>query len=330
MYKFVIRRVLLMIPTMILISFVAFAIIQLPPGDFLTTYAANLAQTGTQVSESTLANLRETYGLGQPIYVQYWKWITGMFRGDFGFSFEWQRPVSELIWDRLLLTLIIALMAMFLTWLIAIPIGILSAVKQYSIGDYVATFLGFLGVAIPDFLLALVLMTGAVLLFNQSVVGLFSPEYIEAPWSVARVIDMLKHVWIPLILLGLSQTAVNIRILRANLLDELHKPYVTTARAKGLAERTVLMRYPVRTALNPFVSLAGWRLPDLISSLVIVSVVLGIPTTGPLLLSALVSQDMYLAGALILFLSMLTVIGTLVSDLMLAWLDPRIRLQQYS
>ena len=315
---------------MILISFVAFAIIQLPPGDFLTTYAANLAQTGTQVSESTLANLRETYGLGQPIYVQYWKWITGMFRGDFGFSFEWQRPVSELIWDRLLLTLIIALMAMFLTWLIAIPIGILSAVKQYSIGDYVATFLGFLGVAIPDFLLALVLMTGAVLLFNQSVVGLFSPEYIEAPWSVARVIDMLKHVWIPLILLGLSQTAVNIRILRANLLDELHKPYVTTARAKGLAERTVLMRYPVRTALNPFVSLAGWRLPDLISSLVIVSVVLGIPTTGPLLLSALVSQDMYLAGALILFLSMLTVIGTLVSDLMLAWLDPRIRLQQYS
>jgi len=330
MYKFVIRRVLLMIPTMILISFVAFAIIQLPPGDFLTTYAANLAQTGTQVSESTLANLRETYGLGQPIYVQYWKWITGMFRGDFGFSFEWQRPVSELIGDRLVLTLIIALMAMFLTWLIAIPIGILSAVKQYSIGDYIATFLGFLGVAVPDFLLALVLMSGAVLLFNQSVVGLFSTEYIEAPWSVARVIDMLKHIWIPLIILGLSQTAVNIRILRANLLDELYKPYVTTARAKGLDERSVLMRYPVRTALNPFVSLAGWRLPDLISSLVIVSVVLGIPTTGPLLLGALKSQDMYLAGALILFLSMLTVIGTLVSDLMLAWLDPRIRLQQYS
>ena len=330
MYKFVIRRVLLMIPTMILISFVAFAIIQLPPGDFLTTYAANLAQTGTQVSESTLANLRETYGLGQPIYVQYWKWITGMFRGDFGFSFEWQRPVSELIGDRLVLTLIIALMAMFLTWLIAIPIGILSAVKQYSIGDYIATFLGFLGVAVPDFLLALVLMSGAVLLFNQSVVGLFSTEYIEAPWSVARVIDMLKHIWIPLIILGLSQTAVNIRILRANLLDELYKPYVTTARAKGLDERSVLMRYPVRTALNPFVSLAGWRLPDLISSLVIVSVVLGIPTTGPLLLGALKSQDMYLAGALILFLSMLIVIGTLVSDLMLAWLDPRIRLQQYS
>ena len=330
MYKFVIRRVLLMIPTMILISFVAFAIIQLPPGDFLTTYAANLAQTGTQVSESTLANLRETYGLGQPIYVQYWKWITGMFRGDFGFSFEWQRPVSELIGDRLVLTLIIALMAMFLTWLIAIPIGILSAVKQYSIGDYIATFLGFLGVAVPDFLLALVLMSGAVLLFNQSVVGLFSTEYIEAPWSVARVIDMLKHIWIPLIILGLSQTAVNIRILRANLLDELYKPYVTTARAKGLDERSVLMRYPVRTALNPFVSLAGWRLPDLISSLVIVSVVLGIPSTGPLLLGALKSQDMYLAGALILFLSMLTVIGTLVSDLMLAWLDPRIRLQQYS
>ena len=330
MYKFVIRRVLLMIPTMILISFVAFAIIQLPPGDFLTTYAANLAQTGTQVSESTLANLRETYGLGQPIYVQYWKWITGMFRGDFGFSFEWQRPVAELIGERLVLTMIIALLAMALTWIIAIPIGILSAVKQYSIGDYIATFLGFLGVAVPDFLLALVLMSGAVLLFNQSVVGLFSTEYIEAPWSVARVIDMLKHIWIPLIILGMSQTAVNIRILRANLLDELHRPYVTTARAKGLDERNVLMRYPVRTALNPFVSLAGWRLPDLISSLVIVSVVLGIPTTGPLLLGALKSQDMYLAGALILFLSTLTVIGTLVSDLLLAWLDPRIRLQQYS
>ena len=329
MLKFVIRRLLLMIPTVIAISIVSFAIIQLPPGDFLTTYAATLAASGSLVNESTLEGLRETYGLGQPIPVQYFKWVSGMMHGDFGRSFEWQRPVSDLIWDRLLLTFIVAILAMFFTWAIAIPVGILSAVRQYSISDYLATFLGFIGLAVPDFLIALVLMVVAVLYFNQSVGGLFSPEYLEAPWSVARVFDMLKHIWIPMVILGMSHTALNIRILRANLLDELRKSYVTTARAKGLRERHVLLHYPVRTAMNPFVSMAGWRLPDLISSLTIVSVVLALPTTGPLLLGALVSQDMYLAGALIMMLSLLTVVGTLVSDLLLGWLDPRIRLQYY-
>jgi peptide/nickel transport system permease protein len=319
-----------MIPTLFLVSIVSFAIIQLPPGDFLTVYAAELASSGAQVDATTLESLRETYGLGQPVYIQYWKWISRVLQGDFGRSFRWDRPVKDLIWDRLLLTLIVAAISLIFTWVVAIPVGILSAVKQYSIADYVATFLGFLGLAVPEFLLALILMVGAFLLFNQSVGGLFSPEFLEAPWSFARVLDLLKHIWIPMIILGLGHATLFIRILRANLLDELRAPYVTAARAKGLAEHEVLIRYPVRMALNPFVSMVGWRLPDMISGLTIVSIVLSLPTVGPLLLDALISQDMFLAGAFILLLSVMTLFGTLISDILLAWLDPRIRLQYFN
>jgi peptide/nickel transport system permease protein len=327
MVRYIMRRLLLMIPTLFLVSVVSFIIIQLPPGDFLTVYTAELAASGAKVDTATLEALRETYGLDQPIYIQYWKWISRVIQGDFGRSFRWERPVAELVWERLALTLIVALFSLLFTWLIAIPVGILSAVRQYSWADYLATLLGFLGLAVPEFLLALILMVGAFLLLNQSVGGLFSPEYAEAPWSLGRVIDLFRHLWIPMIILGLGHATLFIRILRANLLDELRRPYVTTARAKGLTETQVLLRYPVRMALNPFVSTVGWRLPDMISGLTIVSIVLSLPTTGPMLLDALISQDMFLAGAFILLLSVMTLVGTLISDILLAWLDPRIRLQ---
>jgi peptide/nickel transport system permease protein len=327
MTHYIIRRIFLLIPTLIAISIVSFILIQLPPGDYLTSYVAQLSQQGEQMDQSALAALKAQYGLDQPIYVQYLKWITGVLRGDFGYSFEWRRPVAQLLWDRLGFTFIISLATLLLTWIIAFPIGIYSAVRQYSVGDYLFTFLGFLGLAIPDFLAALVLMWIAFAVFGQSVGGLFSPDYVDAPWSVAKVLDMLSHLWIPALILGIGGTAGLIRIMRANLLDELHKPYVTTARAKGLPEWKLILKYPVRVALNPFVSTVGWSLPHLISGTVIVGVVLNLPTNGPLLLRALLSQDMYLAGSFILMLSVLTVIGTLVSDILLAWLDPRIRLQ---
>ncbi|MER3404241.1 MAG: ABC transporter permease [Chloroflexota bacterium] len=327
MTHYIIRRIFLLIPTLIAISIVSFILIQLPPGDYLTSYVAQLSQQGEQVDQSALAALKAQYGLDQPVYVQYLKWITGVLRGDFGYSFEWRRPVAQLLWDRLGFTFIISLATLLLTWIIAFPIGIYSAVRQYSVGDYLFTFLGFLGLAIPDFLAALVLMWIAFAVFGQSVGGLFSPDYVDAPWSVAKVLDMLSHLWIPALILGIGGTAGLIRIMRANLLDELHKPYVTTARAKGLPEWKLILKYPVRVALNPFVSTVGWSLPHLISGTVIVGVVLNLPTNGPLLLRALLSQDMYLAGSFILMLSVLTVIGTLVSDILLAWLDPRIRLQ---
>src|SRR5690606_22431853 len=319
-------RLLFMIPTLIAISIVSFVIIQLPPGDYLTTLVANLAAQGDQVDGARLAALRERYGLGEPIYVQYWKWISGIvLRGDFGHSFEWNRPVSTLIWDRLGLTFVLSLSTLLFIWAVAFPTGIYSAVRKYSVGDYVATFFGFVGLAIPNFLLALVLMYVSFRFFNQSVGGLFSPHYIDAPWSWGKVLDLLAHLWVPMIVLGTAGTAGLIRIMRANLLDELHKPYVETARAKGLSERRLLLKYPVRVALNPFVSTVGWVLPDLVSGAAIVSIVLSLPTTGPLLLRALNSQDMYLAGSFIMMLSVLTVVGTFVSDLLLAWLDPRIR-----
>lgn len=315
-----------MIPTLIAISIVSFVIIQLPPGDYLTTLVANLAAQGDQVDGARLAALRERYGLGEPIYVQYWKWISGIvLRGDFGHSFEWNRPVSTLIWDRLGLTFVLSLSTLLFIWAVAFPTGIYSAVRKYSVGDYIATFFGFVGLAIPNFLLALVLMYVSFRFFNQSVGGLFSPHYIDAPWSWGKLLDLMAHLWVPMIVLGTAGTAGLIRIMRANLLDELHKPYVETARAKGLSEPRLLLKYPVRVALNPFVSTVGWVLPDLVSGAAIVSIVLSLPTTGPLLLRALQSQDMYLAGSFIMMLSVLTVIGTLLSDLLLAWLDPRIR-----
>lgn len=270
--------------------------------------------------------LKDRYGLGQPVYVQYFRWLTNMLQGDFGQSMEWNRPVWGLLWERLPLTFALSLATLLLTWLVAFPIGVYSAVKQYSVGDYIATFLGFLGLATPDFLLALVLMWVFFAFFNQSVGGLFSPEFANAPWSLAKVWDLAKHLAIPMIVLGASGTASLIRIMRANLLDELHKPYVVTARSKGLSETRLLLKYPVRAALNPFISTAGWYLPSLVSGSTIVAVVLSLPITGPLLLRALLSQDMYLAGSFIFMLSALTIFGTLLSDILLAWLDPRIRL----
>lgn len=326
MLRYIARRVVTMIPTLIAISIVSFIIIQLPPGDFLTSYVANLEAQGEGVDDETIAALQKRYGLGQPIYVQYGKWVWGMLHGDFGQSFRWGVPVSELIWGRLGLTVLVSSTTLVLTWLISFPVGIYSAVKQYSLGDYVFTTAGFLGVAIPNFLIALVLMVLTYVYLGQSVGGLFSPEYVEAPWTWARVVDLANHMWIPLIVLGTSGTASLIRIMRANLLDELEKPYVVTARAKGQSEFKLLMRYPVRAALNPFVSTVGWSLAQLVSGSTIVAVVLNLPMTGPLMLQALIAQDMYLAGSFILMLSVLTVIGTLLSDILLAWLDPRIRL----
>lgn len=326
MLQFILRRLVFLIPTLIAITVVMFVIIQLPPGDYLTTLVAAMASTGEDVDPAALTALKERYGLGQPVYVQYWKWVSGIiFEGDFGRSFAWNMPVSDLIWGRLTLTFVLALSTLLFVWAVAFPIGVYSAVRQYSAGDYVATFFGFLGVAIPNFLLALVLMYVAFKYFNQSVGGLFSPEYQEAPWSLAKVGDLVGHLWIPIIIIGTDGTAGLIRIMRANLLDELRKPYVVTARAKGLPEWKLLLKYPVRVALNPFISTVGWVLPGLVSGSAIVAIVLSLPTTGPLLLRALLSQDMYLAASFLLMLSVLTVIGTLLSDLLLAWLDPRIR-----
>jgi peptide/nickel transport system permease protein len=310
-----------------MVSIVSFIIIQLPPGDYLTSYVAQLRQQGDIVDEAELKMLEERYGLGQPIYVQYWRWITGVLQGDFGMSLEWRVPVADLIGQRLLLTFLVSFSTLMFQWIVALPIGVLSATRQYSLIDYAATFFGFLGLGVPNFMLALVLMWVAYAYFDSSVGGLFSPEFIEAPWSLARVWDMIKHLWIPLVVLGTSGTAGLIRTMRANLLDELNKPYVTTARSKGLTERKLVWKYPVRVALNPFVSTIGWSLPTLVSGTTITAVVLSLPTTGPLLLRALTSQDMYLAGSFLLMLSTLTVIGTLLSDVLLALIDPRIRLE---
>lgn len=327
MLAFVIRRVLYMIPTVFLISVVAFFIINLPPGDYLTSMVAQQMEEGDAAAAQAQAErLRERYGLGEPVVVQYWRWVSGIItRGDFGHSFEWRRPVSSLIWTRLALTFILSLTTTLFIWIVAIPIGIYSAVKQYSLGDYIATTVGFIGLATPNFLLALIFMYIGFSVFGTNVGGLYSPEFIGEPWTVAKILNMLTHLWIPVVVLGTAGTAGLIRTLRANLLDELRKPYVVTARAKGLPERKLILKYPVRIAMNFFVSAQSNILVTLISGATIVSVVLNLPTTGPLLLGALMAQDMYLAATFILLLSTLNVISTLISDIVLAWLDPRIR-----
>ncbi|MFN8447197.1 MAG: ABC transporter permease [Anaerolineae bacterium] len=326
MLRFLLKRILSLIVTLFAVSIVAFAIIQLPPGDFLTSYLANMGADGQTVNQQAVDRLREQYGLDQPVTVQYTKWMSNiLLKGDFGQSFEWNRPVEEVLWSRMNMTITLSLATLMVTWVIALPIGIYSAVRQYSPGDYIATLVGFIGVAVPDFLISLVLMYIAFKYFNQSVGGLFSPEYENADWSWSKLLDLLSHLWIPVLIIGLSGTAALIRVMRANLLDELRKPYVIAARARGLPERTVILKYPVRVALNPFISTVGWVLPGLVSGSIIVAVVLSLPTVGPLLLRSLLSQDMYLAGAFILLLSILTMLGTLVSDLLLAVVDPRIR-----
>ena len=326
MLAYIFRRSLIAVGTVWAVSVISFVIISLPPGDYVTSYIASQQASGSYVNEQEAYNLRQQYGLGRPMYVQYAKWMTQLAGGNFGVSMEWQRPVKDVIADRLFLTVVLALAALVFSWALAFPIGIYSAVKRYSIGDYSFTFVGMMGLAIPDFLLGLVLMYLGFKLFGANIGGLFSPEYVGAPWSVGRVWDMLKHLWIPAIIIGTAGTAALIRIMRANLLDEIRKPYVLTARAKGLSEQRLLLKYPVRVALNPFVSTVGYTFPYLVSGSIIVSIVLSLPTVGPLLLKALIAQDMFLAGTIILLIGLMTVIGTLISDILLVWIDPRIRL----
>jgi len=328
MLSYIIRRFLYMIVILLMVSVAAFIIIQLPPGDSLTSYIARLEAEGTRVGEERIVALKKQFDLDLPIYLQYFKWMRGVLHGDFGISFTWNKPVNELIGERLMLTITISLFSLVFTYLMAIPIGIYSATHQYSIGDYTFTVIGFAGLAIPNFLLALILMFLFYKYFGLSIGGLFSSRYLMAPWSIDKIVDMLKHLPVPVVVIGTAGAAGLIRIMRGCLLDELRKQYVITARAKGVAERTLLFKYPVRLAINPIISTIGWTLPAIVSGEVIVSIVLGLPTTGPLLFGALMSQDMYLAGSIIMFLGFLTVIGTLISDLLLAWIDPRIRYEK--
>jgi peptide/nickel transport system permease protein len=325
MLAYLVRRSILAVLTTWAVSVLAFVIIQLPPGDYITSYIAQMSSSGSFVSEQEANALRQQYGLDQPMYVQYLRWIGMVLQGNFGMALEYGRPVAEVIGDRLWLTMVVSVAAIILTWLLALPIGIYSAVRQYSIGDYFATFLGFIGLAVPSFLLALILMYFGFTLFNANIGGLFSDEFAEAPWSLAKVWDLTKHLPLPALILGLAGTAQLIRIMRANLLDELGKPYVVTARARGLSEMRVILKYPVRVALNPFASTIGYLLPYVVSGSIIVSLVLSLPTVGPLLLKALIAQDMFLAGTIVLLLGVMTVIGTFISDLLLIWIDPRIR-----
>lgn len=328
MLTYIAQRLLWFIPTLFAVSVVSFAIIQLPPGDYITTLAGQLAAEGEASPEAleALDRLRERFGLDQPFYVQYGKWIWAILsRGDFGYSFEWRTDVGGLIGEYMMLTVVVTGATLLTTWMIALPIGIYSAVRPYSALDYIATVFGFIGKATPNFLLALILMWGAFSWFGADVTGLFSPEFTDASWSLAKAWDLVKHLWVPLIVLGTSGAASLIRTMRANVLDELNKPYVEAARAQGLSEMRVILRYPVRVALNPFLSAIGGTLPDLFSGSVVTAVVLNLPLAGPMLLRALTSQDMYLAGSFIFLLSVLTLVGTLISDILLAVVDPRIR-----
>jgi peptide/nickel transport system permease protein len=325
MLGYFIRRLFLAAVTIWAITVVTFVIIQLPPGDFVDAYVAQSAAMGSAITMEEAAALRQAYGLDEPLLVQYFKWLSLISRGEFGVSFEFGRPVSEVIGDRLWLTILLSIGAIIVTWGIALPIGIYSAVRQYSWGDYLFTFVGFIGLAVPNFLLALIVMYLSFRWFGLNVGGLFSAEFELAPWSAAKVWDLTKHLPLPVLILALSGTAQLVRIMRANLLDELRRPYVVTARAKGLPERRVILKYPVRAALNPFASTIGYLLPFVVSGSIIVSVVLSLPTVGPLLLRSLVSQDMLLASSIILLLGVLTVIGTFLSDLLLMWIDPKIR-----
>ncbi len=327
MLTYTVHRFLIMIPTLLAISMIVFIIIQLPPGDYFESYIAELQSQGESVDREKIEFLRKQYGLDRPMPEQYLLWVWGMLHGDFGYSFEFRLPVSEVIGDRLYLTMIVSFTTIIFTWAVAFPIGIYSAVRQYSWGDYTLTFLGFIGLATPNFLLALVLLYFANVVFGTSIGGLMDSTYIDQPWSWGKARSVLEHLWVPVIVIGTSGTAGMIRRLRANLLDELHKQYVVTGRAKGLPPVRLLLKYPFRIALNFFIADIGSLLPSIISGAAVVAIVLSLPTTGPMLLDALRSQDMYLAGSFLMFLAFLTVVGVLISDLALAVLDPRIRFQ---
>ena len=324
MLFFIVRRFIYMLILLLVMSIVAFFLIQLPPGDYVTTLISSLQRSGRTMDELQIASLRRQYGLDLPVYLRYFKWMWGVLHLNFGMSAKWQKPVTEIIGDRLLFTLGINFLTIILTFAIAIPVGIYSATHQYSPADYTFTVIGFAGLATPNFLFALVLMVFLYKYFDLNVVGLFSREYANAVWSTGKIIDMLKHLPIPIIVIGTAGTAGIIRIMRGCLLDELRKQYVITARAKGVSERTLLFKYPVRVAINPIVSTIGWLLPATISAGTITAIVLVLPTIGPLFLQSLMNQDTYLAGSMIMLLGFLTIVGTFVSDLLLVWIDPRI------
>jgi peptide/nickel transport system permease protein len=328
MTRYILQRLALLPLLMVIYSFVIFVIIQAPPGDFLTAYVATLSSSGSSISAEQIAALRHTYGLDQPFLVQYFLWVQHLLHGDFGLSLEYQRPNADLIGEQLGLTVALALFSFVLTWVLAVPAGIYSATHPRSVGDHVLTVINYVGVATPNFMLALILMWVAFAYFDISVTGLYSPNYVNAPWSLGRVLDLLGHIWLPALVLGIAGTARLSRIMRANLLDELNKPYVVTARAKGMKEWALVLRYPVRLAFNPLVSTIGWYLPMLFSGSLIVATVMNLPNIGPLLLRALINQDMYLAGGILLIYSFLTIVGTLLSDVALALIDPRIRVER--
>jgi len=326
LWNYILNRLAQFVPMVAVVSMLIFFLIELPPGDILTTRILELEAQGHAMSETEIARLQEQYGLGKPAYVRYLMWIWKIVRyGDFGRSFQRQRPVNEVIGERVVLTMVISICSLLFVWAVSIPIGIYSAIRQYSVSDYIFTFFGFIGLAVPSFLLALILVYLSFVYLETPVTGLFSAEYADAPWSWAKVGNMLSHMWLPVIVIGMGGTASLIRIMRGTLLDELRKPYVMTARAKGVRESKLLLKYPVRIAINPLVSTIGWLLPSLVSGSAITSIVLNLPTTGPILLRALLAQDMYLAGSFMLILSVLSMVGTLISDLLLAWIDPRIR-----
>jgi peptide/nickel transport system permease protein len=325
--RFIVQRLLILPVLLVVFSMIVFWLVQAPPGDFLDSYIATLASGGSSIQEEQVQALRQQFGLDQPMYVRYLYWMRGLLKGDLGYSLEYQRPNTDLIGERLVLTVALALFAFVITWIVAVPAGIYSATHQNSLLDYAFALLNYIGVATPNFMLALILMWFAFSSFGLSVTGLFSPEYVQAPWSLGRWIDLLKHIWVPGIVLGIAGTARLMRVMRANLLDELHKPYVVTARAKGMSEWTLVLKYPVRLAINPLVSTIGWMLPQLFSGSLIVATVMNLPNIGPLLLRALTQRDMYLSGSILLIYCLLTVVGTLISDILLAIVDPRIRME---
>jgi len=321
------RRCLYMLVLLAMASVVSFMVIVLPPGDYLTAYITQLESQGTHVGEAMIQALRRRYGLDQPLHMQYLKWVWNLLHGDMGQSFQWSRPVADLIKERLGLTLLVSFISLTVTYVVAVPIGIYSAVRQYSIGDYFFTVMGFVGVSVPNFLLALVLIVWLYKSFGISAAGLYSAQFRGEPWTWAKIADVIMHLPVPVIVIGMAGTAYIIRVMRGMMLDELNKPYVTTGRAKGLAERQLLLKYPVRVALNPIISTIGWTLPSIFSGQTIAAIVLGLPTIGPLLYKALMQEDMFLAASTVMITTSLTIVGTLISDLLLGWLDPRIRLE---
>ena len=327
MIAYIVKRILGMIPTLIIISIITFIIIQLPPGDFATTAQAEIAASGGGMDASAVKAMRIRYGLDQPMLVQYWRWVSGFPRGDFGYSLEWSAPVWDIIAGRLGWTLLLSGLALVFMWLVSIPIGIYSARHQYSLGDNVFSFLGFLGLSVPDFMLSLMWLVFATMMLGISASGLYSPQMVDAPWSFAKFLNLLNHLWPPVVIMGVVGTAELIRIMRGNLLDILNQQYVTTARSKGLVEKVVVQKYAVRMAINPMISVLGMQIPKMISSSIIVGFVLSIPTVGPIFLRALITQDMYLAGTILLLMTVMLLIGNFLADIALAWVDPRIRFE---